>query len=263
MVCDKEISNGSILHRRTHYVNPDYKVVEPFIASLPERFAKGEGEVIYKGRNEIRKMNFSGYNLVIKAFTTPNIINRFAYGIIRGSKAKRSYLNAKSFLEIGVGTPIPIGYLDTRKGLLLDKSYYVSLLSECENSYMSLFDENENLQEAVCREIGRITAKLHNKGFLHKDYSRGNILFKVCQSGEIALDIVDLNRMRFGNVDMKDGCKNFERLPATPQMQRWFAIEYASARNFNEDECFSLIEKFRKQEKIIEKNRMLGGILLL
>ena len=62
---------------------------------------------------------------------------------------------------------------------------------------------------------------------------------------------------------MKDGCKNFERLPATPQMQRWFAIEYASARNFNEDECFSLIEKFRKQEEIIEKNRMLGTILLM
>lgn len=41
------------------------------------------------------------------------------------------------------------------------------------------------------------------------------------------------------------GCKNFERLPATPQMHRWMAEEYAKARNFDVEKCFELMRAYR------------------
>lgn len=243
----------NLTHHRTIYVNPDYNDVAEFMETLPERFDAGEGEVIYKGRNEIRLMKWGEHNLVVKSFTKPYIINRIAYGILRGSKAKRSYLNAQSFLSIGVGSPQPVAYMDVRDGILLDKSYYVSLMSPCPYVYEDLFSTQAEHCEVVCREIGRITAILHNNGFAHKDYGRRNILFKIQEDGKAYLEIVDLNRMTIGKIGFRDGCQNFERLPATPQMQRWMAEEYAAGRGFDADECYKLIVDFRKKDKGTEE----------
>lgn len=217
--------------------------------TLPERFDAGEGKVIYKGRNEIRLMDWGGYQLVVKSFTKPNIINRIAYGLLRGSKAKRSYLNALSFIRIGVGSPQPVGYMDVRNGLFLEKSYYVSLMSLCPFVYEDLFGSQAEHCEAVCREIGRISSILHNNGFAHKDYGRRNILFKINADGRAYLEVVDLNRMTIGKIGLRDGCQNFERLPATPQMQRWMAEEYAVGRGFDVEECCKLISYFRNKDK--------------
>jgi Ser/Thr protein kinase RdoA (MazF antagonist) len=89
-----------------------------------------------------------------------------------------------------------------------------------------------------------VTARLHEHGYAHKDYGRANILFQKTPNG-ITIEIVDLNRMYIGPIDMKTGCKNFERLPATPQMHRWMAEEYAKARNFDVEKCFELMRAYR------------------
>ena len=73
---------------------------------FPNVFAAGEGTVVYKGRNELRKMTYGGLDLVVKSFHRPNLINRFVYGVFRPSKAKRSYDHARMYQEIGVGTPL-------------------------------------------------------------------------------------------------------------------------------------------------------------
>ena len=98
--------------------------------------------------------------------------------------------------------------------------------------------------EEVFRAIGKVTARLHEHGYAHKDYGRANILFQKTPNG-ITIEIVDLNRMYIGPIDMKTGCKNFERLPATPQMHRWMAEEYAKARNFDVEKCFELMRAYR------------------
>lgn len=88
-------------------------------------------------------------------------------------------------------------------------------------------------------------ARLHvDTVYAHKDYGRANILFQKTPNG-ITIEIVDLNRMYIGPIDMKTGCKNFERLPATPQMHRWMAEEYAKARNFDVEKCFELMRAYR------------------
>ena len=228
-----------LFHPRTLVIHPDFKNLEEFIVSIPERFQRKEGTVIHQGRNELRKMEYNGKEYVIKSFHSPHLINRFVYGIFRPSKAKRSYDHAEMLLKIGVGTPQPVGYMNIRSGLLFDKSYYISLLSAWPYIYDNLFTQQFDYAEEVFRAIGKVTARLHEHGYAHKDYGRANILFQKTPNG-ITIEIVDLNRMYIGPIDMKTGCKNFERLPATPQMHRWMAEEYAKARNFDVDKCFEL-----------------------
>lgn len=236
-----------ILAHRTLVLHPDFKGLESFMHSLPERFASGEGEVVYKGRNELRKFTVNGVDMVVKSFRRPNIINRFVYGIFRPSKAKRSYEHAMKYIEIGVGTPFPVGYLNVRRGLLFDRSYYVTLASECLHVYNDLFYQDFDYADEVLREVGRVTAKLHHHGYAHKDYGRGNILFLKTDSG-IKIDIVDLNRMDVGPLDLRAGCKNMERLPATPHMHRLIAEEYAKARGFDVEECYQLLRAYRSTQ---------------
>ena len=77
-----------LLAHRTLELRPDYQNMEDFMYSIPERFAAGEGTVVYKGRNELRKMTYGGLDLVVKSFHRPNLVNRFVYGVFRPSKAK-------------------------------------------------------------------------------------------------------------------------------------------------------------------------------
>lgn len=237
----------SLLHPKTLVLSPEYSHLEEFMLTIPERFQRNEGTVIYKGRNELRRMEYNGLVLIIKAFHRPNFINRFVYGILRPSKAKRSFKHAKMLMDIGVGTPQPVGYMNIRQGLLFDKSYYVTLQSLCNHVYNDLFYTKFDYAEDVLREIGRTTANLHEHGYAHKDYGRGNILFTKTADG-IKIDIVDLNRMAIGPLDIKRGCKNFERLPATPQMHRWIAEEYAKIRGFDTETCYKLMSEYRSTQ---------------
>lgn len=236
-----------LFHPRTLVVHPDYKDLEEFIISIPERFYNKENTIIHQGRNELRKMEYNGKQYVVKAFHKPHFINRFVYGVFRASKAKRSYDHAKMLLDIGVGTPQPIGYINIRSGLLFNESYYISELSECPYIYADLFNLHLDYAEEVFRTIGKVTATLHEHGYAHKDYGRANILFRQTTKG-IKIEIVDLNRMYIGSISMKAGCKNFERLPATPQMHRWMAEEYAKTRGFDAEECFKLMVAYRSTQ---------------
>ena len=226
-------------------IHNNFKDIEEFIASVPSLFEKGEGEVIYKGRNELRCFSYGGKEFIVKSFRRPHFINRLVYGFFRPSKASRAYQNAIKLMELGVGTPVPVAYIDICSNLLFDKSYLITLKSECSHVYVELFQKDFKEEEQVLREIGRVTAIMHNKGYVHKDYGCGNILFENTPEG-VKIEMVDLNRMYFGKVDIKMGCKNFERLPCTPQMHKWIAQEYAKGRNFNPDECLEYIVHYRK-----------------
>ena len=192
-------------------------------------------------------MTYGGLDLVVKSFQRPNLITRIVYGVFRPSKAKRSYDHARMYKEIGVGTPATGGNLNVRKGLLFDRSYYVTLASTCPYVYNDLFYQHFDYADEVVRTVGRVTAVLHEHGYAHKDYGRGNILFQKTDKG-VRIEKEDLNRMYSGPIDMRKGCKNFERLPATPHMHRLLAEEYAAVRGFDAEECFKLMQAFRSTQ---------------
>lgn len=234
-------------HPLTMEVHAGYESLTDYIASIPQRFAEGEGTLVYKGRNELRCMEHEGQQFVVKSFHRPHFINRLVYGLLRPSKAKRSFQYAEAFLKMGVGTPQPVAYVNVRDGLQFDKSFYISLKSPCPHTYAELFDHQFEFADDVVRAVGHATAILHQHGYAHKDYGRGNILFGLVD-GQVKIEIVDLNRMHIGPIGLKAGCKNFERLPATPHMHRLMAEAYARVRGFDADECFRLMEAYRHKQ---------------
>jgi tRNA A-37 threonylcarbamoyl transferase component Bud32 len=227
-------------------VNPKYSVLEDYLQNLTTHWDAGEGKVIYKGRNELREMVCHGVTMVVKEFRIPNIVNRLAYGVLRPSKAARSYEYAHMLLQNGIGTPEPVGYYTERNGILFGRSFYACLKSECPYTYVQLMNGDYPNQERVLQAIARLTARIHELGWIHKDYSRGNILFKETPE-EVKLEIIDLNRIRFQKIDMEKGCKNFERLPGNPEMLRIMADEYAKVRGFDAKLCYKIISTNREK----------------
>ncbi len=208
----------SFLHPEILHLAPKYRQLESFVRSLPERFDRGEGRVIHKSRNELRVISYEGQAYVVKAYRRPMFVNRLVYGFLRASKAKRAFDNASLLLRLGIGTPEPVAYLNIRSaaGLLFDRSFFVSVASTCP--------------------------------LAHKDYGRANILFDKTERLGLRLELVDLNRMAHGPLDIKAGCKNFERLPATPHMHRLMAETYAADRGFDPEECFRLMQAYRSTQ---------------
>ena len=227
-------------------VNPQYADLHDFILRSISRFA--EGEAVYVGRNELRRFCHDGHEYVFKSFRKPNAVNRLVYGFLRPSKAERSYRHALLISDIGIGTPAPVAFAESRHGLLFGSSYYISAASGCRHTYDDLFRDEKSCCEDVCREVGRITAVMHSHGYAHLDYGRGNILFGHVD-GRLRVELVDLNRMYIGApLGIDAGCRNFERLPATPQMHRWMAEEYATARGFDIERCFNLMQRYRSTQ---------------
>lgn len=236
-----------LFHPRKVFVGSNYRELAVYAKTLPALFRLDKGEVIYKGRNELRKMDWNGTEVVVKSFRVPNLINRIAYGVFRSSKAQRSFEYAEMLRREGIGSPAPVAYYTERNGLLFTRSYYACLKSECPYSYVNLMRGDFPGQEDILRAIARTTAALHERGYLHKDYSRGNILFRRTDKG-VEVEIIDLNRIRFRKVGMEEGCRNFERLPGTPEMFAILADEYAKARGFDAKECLNLILKYNNAQ---------------
>lgn len=226
-------------------INPAYKYLCDFIRQLPERFAQ-EGECLYKGRNEIRLFEAGGLRLNVKQYRIPILLNRLVYGFWRPSKAERAYRYALRLQALGVNTPSPVAYLEEKRSGILRYSYFISLQVPYSRRFYEFGTEPLPGKEEIVRDFGIFTARLHNAGIYHKDYSPGNILFDV-KEGKAEFCLVDINRMEFGPVGMDKGCSNFARLWGKEPFFRLIAQEYAWERHFDPEECTARILKYRRK----------------
>jgi glycosyltransferase involved in cell wall biosynthesis len=245
-----------LIKPETIKVNPAYPNLDEFVYNIPELF-ETSGKTIHSIRNTIKTFEENKYKIVVKSFHKPNFINKFIYGNFRDSKAHRSYDYALKLIGLGIGTPAPVGYYEQKCAFLFLKSYYACLQSECPYQFSDLIKEIEFPdRNQILKAVGRFTANLHEKGVRHHDYSAGNILFKKTGS-EIEIELIDLNRIEFGNVDIQKGCKNFERLNIDDESLKIMANEYALARGFDSEVCVSNILTMRwKKHKNISNSQI-------
>ncbi|GHV10404.1 hypothetical protein FACS1894162_4290 [Bacteroidia bacterium] len=234
-----------IVHSERIVVSPDHLDLAEFTAHTPFAFDQA-GTPLKIGRNKVKVLDANGQHVVVKSFRKPAFLNRFAYGFFRKSKARQSYEYAQRLCSEGIGTPAPIAYFETRHWGFLTKSYYLCLLSACKFTFNDLI-ENKNFPErnAILSDIGWFTALMHQKGIYPLDYSAGNILFSR-QNDETLIEIVDLNRMSFGKIGLRKGCRNFQRLNIGDFGLRLMAKSYAQARNMNEAICVKNLLKMRQ-----------------
>ncbi|MDO9153109.1 MAG: glycosyltransferase [Paludibacter sp.] len=234
-----------LINHESVIVTASFSDLEEFIYSLPEKF-KTEGSLMHSGRNTLKVFCVNNKSFVVKSFKIPNAINRIIYGFLRKSKAKRSFLYAQKLITLGISTPEPVGFYEKIKFFLFRESYYACLQSECNHDFRDLITNSDFPDRiVVLKSIARFTANLHEKRIIHADYSAGNILFGKNKNNEIDVQLVDLNRLKFTKVNMKAGCKNFERLNIDNDALKVLAFEYAKARNFDEEVCVNIVLKNR------------------
>lgn len=225
------------IHARKTVVHPSFENLQSFMLRLPSIFLQ-QGETMWRERNELRLFRQDGYELAVKSYRRPHALNAVIYGFLRASKAERAYRHALQLLAAGVGTPAPVGFITCRRYFLFADSYSVTLRSACPYTYRDFATRTFARRNEILEAIARTTARMHENGILHRDYSAGNILFDDAP-GTVTVEIVDLNRMSFGKVGLKKGCQNFERLPATDDMIAVMATCYAKERGFDPETCIA------------------------
>ncbi|MDR1160768.1 MAG: lipopolysaccharide kinase InaA family protein [Tannerellaceae bacterium] len=226
-------------------INPAYNQFSTFVHTIPERFDK-EGTCIHKDRNEIKVFNVGGTIVNVKQYKVPLFMNRLIYTFIRPAKASRAYHYALKLRSKGFDTPEPVAYIISCKGGFIYRTYFISLHSSYVWNMYEFGEGTLSGREHIIRSFANYTARLHEAGIYHKDFSPGNILFEETEEG-VRFCLIDINRMEFGRVSIKKGCANFARLWGKEEMIRLIACEYAKERKADEEECTDLILYYRNK----------------
>lgn len=217
-------------------INPKYEHLREFIVGLPG-IIETQGVVVQDRRNLIKTIEVDGKTFNVKRFRIPIWINRFAYTFLRAPKARKAYRNAETLLARGFDTPEPVALIEQYENRLLSYSFFVSLqLTGVREIREHYFSKAEGGDRELLEAFARYTAALHEAGVLHKDYSPGNILISG-DGADARFSLVDINRMRFGNVGMQEGLANFARLFEYDRAVEVIAEEYIRARAFDVTQC--------------------------
>ncbi len=227
-------------------INPKYEPLREWILSIPAHFAT-QGEVIYDARNQIRMFTTpDGTKVCVKRFHAPRFLNKYIYLYLRDSKARRAYQNGLYLIAHHVGTPDPIAYIEEYSGVGLGYSYLITRLSALKHLHREFTQAYTPALDATIRPLARFAAHMHEEGILHLDFSPGNILWDQI-NGTYQFEIIDINRMAFGRVSMKAGCRSLRRLCARSSFFDEFADEYAKARHLDPDQCRHWIHYYRNR----------------
>lgn len=238
-LCDRLIGCMKIL------INPTYEHLRRFIENIPNIFEK-EGRIIYSGRNLIKVMKVGDVEINVKRYGIPALFNRIVYSYFRTPKGQRAFEYPSRLLEKGFETPMPIAYIEQRQFGLIKYSYFVSMQSSCSRNFYEFGNADVEDCKDILTEFARYTARLHQAGIMHCDYSPGNILFDKI-NGKYHFVLVDINRMSFGKIGVETGCANFARLWGQIPFFEYLAREYARARGADEDYCVERVLFYRKR----------------
>ncbi len=240
-------------------IDENHKEFREFSHNIKEYFSKSD-DIITAKRNIIKIIEYQGKKVVVKSFKIPNFINRFAYRFIRDSKAKRSFLNAKKLLKLGINTPAPISYIEFFSPLLKE-SFFVCEYFDFDFEIRDVLkNKNFKNRDRILKEFVAFSYSLHQKGVYHIDYSPGNVLIKM-KDGEYHFSIVDVNRMKFINFTQNLRFKNLSRFSATREDTTTIAKEYAKIADI--DEKFAINQLFfyhDKHQRYLQNKRKLKKV---
>lgn len=212
-------------------INPKYDFLKEQIKSIPNLFEE-KGEIIYDGRNLLKREIINGVDVVVKSFKKPHLFNRVVYSFFRKSKASRSYLFSNEIIDRGFYSPEPIAVIEQYSYSLLTRSYYICRYDNGE-TVRYLMDGVVAGNEDKLKAFARYTAELHNASILHLDYSPGNILIRSTKNG-YEFSLVDVNRMRIvPSIDCETACKNMSRLCISQEVLSYIMTEYALIRGWD------------------------------
>ncbi len=229
-------------------VNPQYEYMRSFIEGIPDVFEK-EGREIYNSRNLIKVLVApDGTQVNVKRFHVPHGLNRLIYSWnLRKPKGQRAFSFPAILKSKGIGTPEAIALIEERNPLfLLAYSYLVTIQCDYGHTLYEVGDAGFGEYKHLAKALAHFAADIHRHDILHKDFTPGNILWKHEDDGYHFM-LVDINRINFGPVSVKQGLYNLRKFWGPKEFSRILASEYANLRNADEKESIDfLMEKRAK-----------------
>ncbi len=226
-------------------INPKYTKYQKQLLEIESSF-QASNDIVYQKRNSIKNITFEAISWNVKSFGIPKLVNKLIYTFFRDSKAKRSFDYS---IKISQFVPEPLGYVELYKNGLLEKSYFVSKNFPYNFTIREiLFDDITDTKIALLEEFARFSYALHQEGIEHLDYSPGNILIKKEESGYI-FKIVDINRMKFRNLDIKARAKNFARVWLRDEDLELIIKEYCRVSKYEYNEMLPLSLHYSQKHK--------------
>ena len=247
-------------------ISPKYSSLKEAILDIKKNFSS-TGESIKSGRNHLKIIDLDNKKFVVKSFKKPTAIKSYTYGNIYPSKAKRSFDYANILLSKGIHTPEPVAYIDYYKGLQFQESFYISEYYPYDYDLSVLFRERGdnkipfNDSEVLWTAFMKFTLELHNLEINHLDYTRRNVLITK-QGSEYSFSIVELNRIDFKSLSLRDRMKSLSRITSDSDLVKMIAKHYSNSSNYDYDKCLHLLQYFvREHQKYWDTKRQLKRML--
>jgi hypothetical protein len=238
-----------------YQIAPEFQELENWVGNLREEFAH-TGQTIFKSRNEVKIFEIKGRMFNVKAFKLPNLLNRFVYVYFRGSKAARSFAYAQQLLKLEVPTPHPVAYAEYIRWGVLRESFYVSLHFKYDFTLREVLNYQVSERDKILRKWVAFTyEKLHKNGIFHLDYSPGNTLIHR-DGDDYFFSLIDLNRMKFGEIGFDKGLHNFRQLDTDRQTLELLATEYALLNEKDPGLAMRKLLAFDQQNKNYRHRKM-------
>jgi len=245
------------------YVSKKYESFKDDILKIIKDFDTYEHSFDTGKRNSIKKVAIKGTTFVIKSFKKPLFFNQFIYRHFRKSKAKRSFEYASTLLKLGIKTPPSVAYIENFNFIGLQNSYYISEFIPYDITFRTLIDEpNYPDHQDIVKGFTAFTFDLHEKGVEFLDHSPGNTLIVKKDTG-YAYYLIDLNRMKFGELNYEQRLKNFARLTRKKSLIDQIAQAYAALIHEDSTEVFEKMWYYNQQfHKKFDREKRIKSILL-
>lgn len=241
--------------RENFIIHPKYEHLADKLKNALHNFSES-GEYVVKGeRNIIKRINLAGNDLNIKKFKTPNELQSLVYQSLRDSKAQRSFDYASKLIEFDIKTPFPVAYLEMFSGGLKE-SFYVSEHIDYDFDFRELIHNPKfKKRNEILKQFTAFTFKLHENRVNFLDHSPGNTLIIDLGNNQFDFYLIDLNRMRFEEMDFEKRMRNFRRLWLSKTMIKIMAQEYSELYGKSYEETHTLMTKYSRefQKKVNSK----------
>jgi serine/threonine protein kinase len=214
-------------------INPDYHTHD-FLKAVGDCAAllrHPSCRILDESRNRIGVASFSldeerVVEVVIKEFRTEGVDK--LKSLFQASKARRAWRGSLALVKAGLGTPLPIGYLEKKKGLFLEQSYFLNEYIADVTEIRVLFRElSSDALDQLLEELAAYLSRCSEAGINHRDLSDGNILVSKNHDGHNQFFLLDTNRIHCTKKNsILRSLKNLIRLGIPDHHQKSFLALY-------------------------------------